>query len=110
MLGRMLRLDGFEVSSFGSGETFLASLAGQVPACVILDVHMPGLSGLDVQSRLRSTPVKVPVIFITASDDPDLDRLALEAGGRLLLRKPFSKEDLLAAVDTALASARSGGA
>ena len=69
MLGRMLRLDGFEVASFGSGEEFLASLSGRVPACVILDVHMPGLSGFDVRSRLRAMDARIPAIFITASDD-----------------------------------------
>ena len=63
MLGRMLRLDGFEVASFGSGEEFLASLSGRVPACVILDVHMPGLSGFDVRSRLCAMDARIPAII-----------------------------------------------
>jgi len=55
-----------------------------------------------VQARLQAMDADVPVIFITASDDPDLDRLVREAGGRRLLRKPFSNDDLLATVDAAL--------
>ena len=101
-LRRLLRLTDYEVAVFESGEEFLASIEARRPDCVILDVHMPGLSGFDVQSRLRATHAGVPVIFITASDDPDLDRLALASGGRMLLRKPFSNDELLAAVGAAL--------
>lgn len=101
-LRRLLRLTDYDVAVFASGEEFLASLEARVPDCVILDVHMPGLSGFDVLARLRSTRADIPVIFITASDDPDLDRLALEAGGRRLLRKPFSNDELLAAIGAAL--------
>ena len=103
-LRRLLRLTDYEVEEFASGEAFLASLETRRPDCVVLDVHMPGLSGFDVQARLQSMHADIPVIFITASDDPDLDRRAREAGGRRLLRKPFSNDDLLATVDTALRS------
>jgi FixJ family two-component response regulator len=102
MLGRLLRLADYQVTAFASGEQFLASLASQQPACAILDVHMPGLSGLDVQSRLRAARFGIPVVFITASDDAQLERSAAEAGGSLL-RKPFSSEALLEAVGEALA-------
>jgi FixJ family two-component response regulator len=101
-LRRLLRLTDYDVAEFASGEEFLASIEARCPDCVILDVHMPGLSGFDVEARLQAAHADVPVIFITASDDPDLDRLALEAGGRRLLRKPFSNDELLAAVGTAL--------
>ena len=103
-LGRLLRLADYEVATFGSGEAFLASIAAQPPDCVILDVHMPGLSGFDVQSRLRAERIDIPVVFITASDDLTLDRTVLEAGGVRLLRKPFSNDALLEAVDAALRS------
>ena len=83
MLGRVLRHADYEVAAFASGEDFLASLALRVPACVILDVHMPGLSGFDVKSRLRAMGCDVPAIFITASDDRALDRSVLDAGGAL---------------------------
>ena len=102
MLGRVLRLADYEVAAFASGEEFLASLPERIPACVLLDVHMPGLSGLDTQSRLRATHSDIPVIFITASDDPGLDQLVLEAHGLDLLRKPFASERLLGAVAAAL--------
>ena len=101
-LRRLLRLTDYDVAVFASGEEFLTSIEAQRPDCVVLDVHMPGLSGFDVQSRLQAMHAGIPVIFITASDDPDLDRLAREAGGRRLLRKPFSNDELLAAVGAAL--------
>lgn len=101
-LGRLLRLADYEVATFASGEEFLASLEARRPDCVLLDVHMPDLSGFDVQCRLQAAHVDVSVIFITASDDPDLDRLALASGGRMLLRKPFSNDELLAAIGAAL--------
>jgi FixJ family two-component response regulator len=102
MLGRLLRLADYQVASFGSGEEFLDSLAKRIPACVILDIHMPGLSGFDVKSRLRAQRADIPVIFITASDDPSLDQLVLEASGHALLRKPFSSEQLLGVIAAAL--------
>jgi FixJ family two-component response regulator len=109
-LGRLLRLAGHAVLPFASGEEFLNSLASRMPDCVLLDVHMPGLKGLQVQDRLRAMGLQLPVIFITASDEADLARRALEAGGLLVLRKPFSKELLLDAVRVALDSRpRRGG-
>jgi FixJ family two-component response regulator len=73
-----------------------------MPLCVILDVHLPGLSGIEVQRQLRSDRVQVPVVFITASDDPALEHEASEAGGLRLLRKPFSSDELLATIASAL--------
>ena len=103
-LGRLLRLADYEVAAFGSGEEFLASLTSRRPDCVILDVHMPGLSGFDVQLRLHAAHIHVPVVFITASDDHALGRTALEVGGVRLLRKPFSNDELLDAIGIALRS------
>jgi FixJ family two-component response regulator len=108
MLRRVLRQADFEVAVFASGEDFIASLALRVPACVILDVHMPGLSGFDVKSRLRAMGCDVPAIFITASDDRALDRSVLDAGGVLLLRKPFASDRLLETVNVALRGASPG--
>ena len=101
-LGRLLRLAGYQVAAFESGEQFLASLVLRPPACVLLDVNMPGLSGLQVQARLLADRVALPVVFITASDDPSVERLALEAGGLRVLHKPFGNDELLAAVRVAL--------
>jgi len=101
-LGRLLRLADYTVLPFASGEDFLDSLAIQVPDCVLLDMHMPGLTGLQIQTRLRSLGLKLPVVFITASDDAEIERNALDAGGVRVLRKPFSNELLLDAVSEAL--------
>ncbi len=102
MLGRVLRLADYEVAAFASGEEFLASLPAQVPACAIFDVHMPGLSGMEVQARLRVAQIRIPVVMITASDDAALDRQAHESGAVCLLRKPFSSDELLAVVGKAI--------
>jgi FixJ family two-component response regulator len=102
MLRRLLRLADYEVAAFGCGEDFIASLATHRPDCVVLDVHMPGLTGFDVQSRMRAAGIHVPIVFSTASDELALDRAALDAGAVRLLRKPFSSDELLDAVGTAL--------
>ena len=107
MLGRLLRLADYRVIAFASGEEFLASLREAVPACAILDVHMPGLSGFDVHSHMRDAGIQVPVVFITASDDPVLERSASELNAVCLLRKPFSNHQLMDAIDAAL-GCRSG--
>ena len=96
------QLAGEEVAGHASGEDILASLAQRMPDCVLLDVNMPGLSGLQVQARLRADRVALPVVFITASDDPTVERSALEAGGLRVLHKPFGNDELLAAVRFAL--------
>lgn len=103
-LGRLLRLANFTVLAFASGEEFLESLATRVPDCVLLDIHMPGLTGLQVKARLSAAGLDLPVVFITASDEADIGRRALEAGGLLVLRKPFSSDLLLDAVGLALNS------
>jgi FixJ family two-component response regulator len=101
-LSRLLRLADYDVATFASGDDFLAGLDARRPDCVVLDIHMPGLSGLDVQARLKAAHIDLPVIFITASDEFDLGRQTLEAGGAHLLRKPFSNDELLAAIGKAL--------
>lgn len=102
MLRRALRLADYEVAEFASGEAFLRAQPSPGPACVVLDIHMPGMSGLDVGSQVRAAQVSVPIIFITASDDASLDHAVVAAGGAELLRKPFSTDALLAAVGRAL--------
>ncbi|MEJ8845379.1 response regulator transcription factor [Variovorax rhizosphaerae] len=111
MLGRVLRLADYRVGEYACGEDFLASLDGaQLPLCAIVDLHMPGLSGFEVQSRIRAATLKVPVVFITASDDPGLDRSALALGGRGLLRKPFSSDQLFEAIVSAVGQRDNGNA
>lgn len=101
-LARLLRLGNYQVAAFDSGDDFLASLAQRVPDCALIDVNMPGRGGLQVQAQLRADHVALPVVFITASDDPDVERRALDAGGLQVLHKPFGNDELLAAVRRAL--------
>jgi len=104
MLGRLLRLSNYQVSAFSSGAEFLASLNAHTPACAILDINMPDLSGLEVQSRMRAAHIRIPVVLITASEDFELDQAAREVGAVSLLRKPFSNDDLIKAVALAIES------
>src|SRR5688572_17962810 len=83
-LGRLLRLAGYTVHAFASGEELLASLERRVPDCVVLDLHLPGLSGFEIDARLRALHPRVGVVFITASDDAALTQTALAAGGARL--------------------------
>jgi len=104
MLGRLLRLSNYQVSAFSSGAEFLASLNAHTPACAVLDINMPELSGLEVQLRMRAAHIRIPVVLITASDDSDLDKSARDVGAVGLLRKPFSNDDLIKAVGLAIES------
>jgi FixJ family two-component response regulator len=101
-LGRLLRLAGCEVALFASGEAFLASLDAGLPDCVILDLWMGTLSGLDVLRRLRAAGIQTPVICISANAEVALEKKVLEAGAVRLLRKPISNEELLGALRAAL--------
>ena len=104
-LRRLLRLASYDVEVFDCGDAFLASLCERRPDCVLLDINMQGLSGFDVRSRFVECGWNIPTVLITASDDPELDDAARRAGAPELLRKPFSNDALLAAIDAALHSA-----
>jgi FixJ family two-component response regulator len=100
-LARLLRLAGYETAMYATGEDFLAALEKNTrPDCVLLDIHLPGLSGIDVKDRLTILHLNLPVIFITACDDADSARAA--RAGSYLLHKPFSNDDLLATIAAAL--------
>jgi len=101
-LGRLLRLAGYEVLLFASGQEFLDSLDQREPDCVLMDIHMPGLSGLQVRDGMKAEHADLPIVFITASDDPELAHQAWAGGASALLRKPFSRQVLLDAVEAAL--------
>jgi FixJ family two-component response regulator len=103
-LARLLRACGYEVETFASGAEFLeSSLAGAgAPDCLVLDVHMPSVSGLDVQATLLERDIHIPIIFITAYDDNVLRDRALQQGAVAYLRKPLTEQTLLAAIATAV--------
>ena len=100
-LSRLLSAAGFQVESHAGGAPFLESLASHLPHCVIVDLHMPNMNGLDLQARIVASGLHVPVIVITADDEPSLREQALAAGAARYLTKPFSDEVLLSAVAAA---------
>jgi FixJ family two-component response regulator len=97
---------GHEPLTFASGEDFLHSLALDRARCVIADVVMPGMSGVELQRRLRSQHPRMPVIFITGHDDDEIRRQAIEGGAVGFMYKPFDGADLLSAISLALSESR----
>jgi FixJ family two-component response regulator len=98
----LLRSVGYRVGTFASAEQFLDARALEETECLILDVRMPGMSGLELQRRLKSSDAGVPIIFVTAHDDKTIRRQAIEAGAVEFLSKPFEASALVSAVQTAL--------
>jgi len=103
-LGGLFRSVGFAAQGFCSADAFLQSADLPKTDCVILDVRMPGMSGLELQRRLVASHPDVPVIFMTAHDDARARSQALSSGAVDYLIKPFSEEALLDAVRAALGS------
>ena len=99
---RLVRSAGFNVRTFGSAQEFLASARPQGPACLVLDVQLPGLSGLDLQRELTRAGFTVPIIFITGHGDIPMTVRAMKAGAVEFLTKPFRKQDLLNAIRVAV--------
>lgn len=100
-LRRLLRGAGFAVKSFGSAEEFLGLEHPETINCLVLDIHMPGLSGFDLQERLADAQLLIPIIFITAHDDP-LTRERARKGGVAYFPKPFDAQSLIGAIEKAL--------
>jgi len=101
-VGSLLRSLGFKIELFGSAEDLLGSAQLDDIACLIVDVRLPGLSGLDLQRQLLAGKREFPMIFISAHDDPVARRQALTAGALAFIRKPFSEEALIDAVRAGL--------
>jgi FixJ family two-component response regulator len=100
-LQRLLRSNGFQVVTFESAEDFLQSGLVQGEVCLILDIRLPGISGLDLYDNLASSGVTYPVIFMTAHDNPQWQEMAEKAGAVAYLRKPFDEQSLLSALGLA---------
>jgi FixJ family two-component response regulator len=94
-LGGLLRLLGFNVETFRSSEEFIKSGFAHSPSAILTDIHMPGLSGIDLKHWLDQQACPTPVIMITARSDPRLRDRALASGAVCLLRKPFDAEALM---------------
>ncbi len=100
----LLRSKRFGAETFSSAEEFLNSPLLAKTRCVLLDIGLPGMSGLELQRRLAGEGRHIPIIFITAHDDPEDRARALRAGAVDFLSKPFSEEALLVAIGKALKS------
>jgi FixJ family two-component response regulator len=101
-LENLIRSAGLRAQGFSSAEEFLRSNQVHETGCLILDVHMPGMSGLELQRKMASANSHTPIIFITAHEDADHRTQTLEAGAVAFLYKPFHEEELLDAIDAAL--------
>jgi FixJ family two-component response regulator len=93
---------GLHCETFGSGLEFLQSKLPDVPGCLVLDVRLPGLSGLNLQRELAERGIQIPVIFITGHGDIPMSVRAMKAGAVEFLTKPFRDQDLLDAIEQAL--------
>ncbi len=98
----LISLEGLRVEAFGTAQEFLRSERPDAPGCVVLDVELPGLSGLDLQSELAAHGIKLPIIFITGYGDVPMSVRAMKAGALEFLTKPFRDQDLLNAIYQAL--------
>jgi FixJ family two-component response regulator len=101
-LNSLIRSVGLSVETFASAHEFLQSPRPDLPACLILDVRMPGLSGLDLQRDLTKADINIPIIFITGHGDIPMSVRAMKAGAIEFLTKPFRDQDLLDAIQQAL--------
>jgi len=102
---RLVASAGLRAEMFLSAEAFLGSTACEETACLILDLRLPGMSGLELQTRLAAVRPGLPIVFISAHSGEDVRARALSAGAGAFLSKPFQHEDLLNAVRCALAAA-----
>jgi FixJ family two-component response regulator len=103
-LGRLIRSEGFEARLFESPQRFLDEVTSLPAACVVLDITMPHVSGLDVQNRLKERGIHIPVIIVSARDDDATRREAKQFGAKFFFRKPVDERTLVDAIDWAVNS------
>jgi FixJ family two-component response regulator len=101
-LGSLFRSVGLRVELFGSALEFLQGRVADVPGCLVLDVRLPGLSGLDFQTQLAAAGIHLPIIFMTGHGDIPMSVRAMKAGAIDFLAKPFREQDMLDAVSAAI--------
>ena len=97
-LRRLVLSFAYEPEDFASGEEFLESLARAIPGCVLLDLYMPGLDGLQVLAEMRSRNLDVPTIVITGNAQPNMREICMEAGAAAFLQKPLDPDTVLASI------------
>ncbi|MGD0730821.1 MAG: response regulator [Terracidiphilus sp.] len=101
-LGSVLKAAGFSIDTFASAEEFLESPARRKVACLILDVRLPGMSGIELQRRSFETGDTIPIIFVTAHGDASLRKMVMKAGAAGFLNKPVRSDALLREIYAAL--------
>src|SRR5215831_5511719 len=105
-LSNLLRSAGLKVQAFASAQEFLTNWLQEAPSCLVLDVRLPGISGLDLQQELRRRDAQIPIVFMTGYGDIPMSVRAMKAGAIEFLTKPFRDEDLLNAVNQAIERGR----
>ncbi|HTU42533.1 MAG TPA: response regulator [Candidatus Aquilonibacter sp.] len=101
-LERLVKSAGFKVATFVSAEDFLEAGQDSATVCVILDIGLPGMSGLDLQRHLVAQTSQIPIIFVSAHDETEMRARALAAGAIAFLSKPVNDKTLLDALDSAV--------
>jgi FixJ family two-component response regulator len=104
-LARVLSVAQFDVECYESAQDFLEKVAESRPDCVVLDIQMPGLTGRDVQRHLLEAQIHLPVIIVTAHDEPQTRAQCIAAGARAYLCKPLRSESLIDSINSALGRA-----
>jgi len=108
-LQRLLTVCGYRVQTFGSAREFLQARPGDTPACLVLDIRLSGLNGLELQQALAAEGRALPIVFITGHGDIPMSVQAMKAGAVDFLPKPFTEQALLGAIEEALAKSRREG-
>jgi two-component system, LuxR family, response regulator FixJ len=103
-LRELIGMSGQSVETFSSAEEFLISDKVEKPGCLLLDIRMPGMSGLDLQKELRARAIRLPIIFLSAHGDIAMAVQAVKDGAHDFIEKPFSNKHLLACIQSALAT------
>jgi two-component system response regulator FixJ len=106
-LGSVLKAAGFLIETFSSAEEFFDSLGRRRTTCLLLDVRLPGMSGIELQRRLLDANSRVPIIFVTAHGDTSLRDLVMKAGAAGFLNKPVRSDTLLKEIHAAIGKTRS---
>src|SRR6516225_1054807 len=108
-VGGLIRSDGLCVKTFASAQETLASLRKELPSCLVLDIQLPDINGLELQRELASKDIQMPIIFLTGHGDIPMSVRAIKAGALEFLTKPFDDEYLLEAIRQAIARHRKVG-
>ena len=101
-LSSLIRSAGLQVETFASAQEFLARSGAETPSCLVLDLQLPGLSGLDLQKRMAEVGLEIPIVFLTGHGNIPASVQAMKAGAVEFLTKPFDEHDLLQAVHEAI--------